>query len=125
MILQSGFISVDSFFFLSGLLISWVGMKEIVKQKGRIFRMIPKMYFHRYIRLTPTILFVMLFVMTLFKYLGDGPLWNQYLEGSTYECKRTWWINLLYVQNYVKEPIVSLKKYFLVQHFYNIQISSA
>lgn len=108
MILQTGFISVDSFFFLSGLLLSWVGMKEIVKRHGKVFRMIPKMYFHRYIRLTPTILFVMLFVMTLLKYFGDGPLWDQYLEGASYECTKTWWINLFYVQNYVKGSTVSL-----------------
>jgi hypothetical protein len=45
-------------------------------------------------------LFIMVYVPT-FKYWGDGPFWPQ--QGvETNECEKTWWTNLLYVNNFVK-----------------------
>lgn len=37
---------------------------------------------------------------TLIKYAADGPLWNQDgIEGKV--CQKSWWTNLLYVNNFV------------------------
>lgn len=102
---HNAFISVDSFFFLSGLLLSWIGMKEVEKRKGRIN--VPLMYLHRYLRLTPMVAFVMLFVMSLLKFFGDGPLFDEFLGRAKDKCETYWWMNLLYIQNYAAEPIVS------------------
>lgn len=103
---HNAFISVDSFFFLSGLLLSWIGMKEIEKRKGRIN--VPLMYLHRYVRLTPMIAFIMLFVMSLLKFFGDGPLYDMYMQRVSFKCESTWWMNLLYIQNYAADSIVSI-----------------
>lgn len=103
---HNAFISVDSFFFLSGLLLSWIGMKEIEKRKGRIN--VPLMYLHRYLRLTPMVAFIMLYVMSLLKFFGDGPLFDDYLSRATDKCEIYWWMNLLYIQNYAADVIVSM-----------------
>ncbi|XP_055844711.1 nose resistant to fluoxetine protein 6-like isoform X2 [Episyrphus balteatus] len=93
-----GTVSVDSFFFLSGLLIAWTCFREMDKTKGKLNVIL--MWVHRYIRLTPPLAVVILFYLTINKYIGDGP----YREDSItrhFQCKETWWSTLLYVQNYV------------------------
>lgn len=105
MFTHNAYISVDSFFFLSGLLLSWIGMKEIEKRKGRIN--VPLMYLHRYLRLTPMVAYIMLFAMSLFKFFGSGPLSDEFYRRATDKCELYWWKNLLYIQNYAVTAIVS------------------
>ncbi|KAL5284194.1 hypothetical protein ACFFRR_006458 [Megaselia abdita] len=102
----NGWISVDSFFYLSELLISWIGMKEIEKRKGWIN--VPLMYLHRYLRLTPMVAFLMLFAMSLLKFFGNGPFWDLFLKVGNDKCEDNWWMNLLYIQNYAADVIILL-----------------
>lgn len=95
---QTAFISVDSFFFMSGLLTCWVGLPELQKRNGKLNVLF--MYLHRYIRLTPMLGFVMLFVLSIIKVFGNGPLWPMYLKIAAINCEENWWQNLLYIQNY-------------------------
>ncbi|XP_069123535.1 nose resistant to fluoxetine protein 6-like [Argopecten irradians] len=88
-------LSVDSFFTLSGLLVSYLFMKEMKREKGRINWFM--FYFHRFWRLTPAYMLVLFLDMSLFRYLGDGPFWAK--EGIEPFCKDTWWTNLLYINN--------------------------
>ncbi|XP_055842470.1 nose resistant to fluoxetine protein 6-like [Episyrphus balteatus] len=90
-----GTLSVDSFFFLSGLLVAWLVLKELDRTRGKLN--IGMMYLHRYIRLTPALAAVILFSITINKYIGSGPIRTP-AEG----CDKGWWLVLLYVQNYVK-----------------------
>lgn len=57
------------------------------------------MYFHRYIRLTPVVAVVVLYIMSLYKYSGAGPMWMK-LGTQDKRCEESWWATLLYVQNY-------------------------
>lgn len=97
MFLQSGTISVDSFFFLSGLLLIWASLKEMERTKGKLN--IFQMYLHRYIRLTPIVAAAILFYVSLYRHIGNGPLWNDFISPCKL-CHQTWWATLLYVQNY-------------------------
>ncbi|XP_055841712.1 nose resistant to fluoxetine protein 6-like isoform X2 [Episyrphus balteatus] len=97
MFLQSGTICVDSFFFLSGLLLIWAGLKEMERSKGKLN--VLQMYLHRYIRLTPIVAAAILFYVSLFRHMGNGPLWNDFTSPNKL-CHETWWATLLYVQNY-------------------------
>lgn len=66
------------------------------------------MYFHRYIRLTPVVAVVILYIMSLYKYSGHGPMWMK-IGTQDDRCSDTWWATLLYVQNYVfPKKIVSI-----------------
>lgn len=48
MAIASGTFSVDTFFFLSGLLAAFLGLREMTKHNGKIN--IPMMYLGRYLR---------------------------------------------------------------------------
>ncbi|XP_031639007.1 nose resistant to fluoxetine protein 6-like [Contarinia nasturtii] len=98
MIILSAPISVDTFFFMSGLLVSINLLKHFEKTKGRIN--IPLLYFHRYLRLTPLLGVTFLISMSLLKFLGNGPVWPLLMTKDT-SCEKYWWSALLYVQNYV------------------------
>ena len=98
--ISNGFFSVDSFFFLSGLLVAYLTFREMKRKKGRFpFLMY---YLHRYLRLTPTYAFVLFFVWLLMMYLGEGPTFHLAAwEGSAHyqNCEKYWWTNLLYINN--------------------------
>ena len=96
-------VSVDSFFFLSGLLVTYIFMRNMERSNGK-FNII-MYYVHRYIRLTPLLAMVIAFICTLYVHLGDGPFWNQMAEeGTPAVCRDYWWRNLLYVNNLFDVP---------------------
>ncbi|KAH8421542.1 hypothetical protein KR009_012238, partial [Drosophila setifemur] len=97
MLLQSGNVSVDTFFLLSGMLLVLTTLREMERTKGSLN--VPLMYLHRLVRLTPVLALAVLLFMTLFPRLDSGPLWQQFTSSSDL-CKDTWWATLLYVQNY-------------------------
>ena len=68
---RNPWVAVDSFFVLSGCLLSYLTMKELDRSKGRLN--IPFFYLHRYIRLTGVYAFVVGFNATLWKFFNWGP----------------------------------------------------
>ena len=106
MIVFSGTVSVDTFFLLSGFLITWGMFKELDKRKSVN---IIYMYVHRYLRLTPSIAMLILVHMSLVKYIGSGPFWKAAYLSFEKACGKNWWVTLLYFQNYFrKDDVVSL-----------------
>ncbi|CAK8682945.1 unnamed protein product [Clavelina lepadiformis] len=95
--LTNHYFSVDTFFLLGGLLVFYLGMKQLTSTKGRMN--IPLMYLYRFIRITPIYAYSILFSMGLLKWLGSGPHWssNPMLPSST--CQDIWWTNLVYINN--------------------------
>lgn len=61
------------------------------------------MILHRYLRYTPLLAAILLFLVTLMKHIVFGPM--SYLEGGIWNivpnCQKWWWTTLLHVQNYV------------------------
>jgi hypothetical protein len=53
-------------------------------------------------RLTPSYMVVIFFYCTLMSRIGDGPLWDSKIKLEQERCQKSWWTNLLYVNNYVK-----------------------
>ncbi|KAK6195851.1 hypothetical protein SNE40_001194 [Patella caerulea] len=95
----NAFVAVDSFFVLSGLLVAYVVLSEMKRNNGTINWFM--FYFHRFWRLTPVYMMVLMIDVCLLHYIGDGPVWPQ--KGfEKNECRNTWWINLLYVNNLVE-----------------------
>ncbi|XP_055370763.1 uncharacterized protein LOC129605190 [Condylostylus longicornis] len=97
LLMLNGVLSVDSFFLLSGCLVSWIGLKTLNKTNGKLN--VFKMYLHRYLRLTPLLAAMVLFTASLQRYLGNGPFWN--FDQVEQYCQENWWSTLLYVANYV------------------------
>ncbi|KAH8295940.1 hypothetical protein KR018_006480, partial [Drosophila ironensis] len=90
--------SVDTFFFLSGLLLVAIGMRALERTKGKMN--VPLMYVHRYLRLTPILGVAILVYTSLLPHLTDGPLYDELGFFDYSACKKTWYWTLLYFQNY-------------------------
>ena len=97
-------LSVDTFYFISGLLTIYVTWRRITQTN----KFQPIAYtLLRYIRLTPPYLAVIGFAM-IFPMLSSGPLWHETVDPVANSCYKTWWINLLYINNFVDtENLVS------------------
>ncbi|XP_078593512.1 nose resistant to fluoxetine protein 6-like [Branchiostoma floridae x Branchiostoma japonicum] len=101
---SNSFVAVDSFFFLSGLLMSYLLIKQMEnsKENGKSvsFGMV---YFHRYWRLTPVYLFSMMLYIWVLPYMFSGPFWPPAPDGldPLENCADNWWTNLLYINNFV------------------------
>ena len=73
--IPGGFLSVDTFFLMSGFLVSCVLLPKLDTMPPGRYLWIAKAYLHRYLRLTPTLAFVMLMAWKIFPLFGDGPTW--------------------------------------------------
>ncbi|XP_068082673.1 nose resistant to fluoxetine protein 6 isoform X2 [Anabrus simplex] len=96
-------LSVDTFLVLSGLLVGYMFFQKVPKTNS--FNL-PMYYIHRFIRLTPALAIVLLLQISLLRYAGSGPLWSVFQNLLKTNCEdNNWWINLLYVQNYVEQAV--------------------
>ncbi|XP_044729189.1 O-acyltransferase like protein-like [Chrysoperla carnea] len=102
-----GTVSVDTFFIMSGFLLTLTFLKQIDRLKGKFPWIM--FYVHRYIRLTVGLLVVLIFTLTIAIKIGRGPFWNVLVQNGLVElCEKKWWSALLYVQNYANSDSVCL-----------------
>ncbi|XP_074654991.1 nose resistant to fluoxetine protein 6-like isoform X2 [Tubulanus polymorphus] len=103
-IVYAGYYSVETFFFLSGLVLTYISMKKMLDSGG------PKninwfmFYFHRFWRLTPLYLALWMIYVTFSSYFGDGPLYPDYssLEGSGHWCSYSSFLfHIAYINNFI------------------------
>lgn len=57
--------------------------------------------FHRYIRMTPLMMVIIGFCAILLRYVGNGPAWLSTIMMYDSWCRKNWWINALYLQNFI------------------------
>ncbi|CAF4631080.1 unnamed protein product, partial [Rotaria sp. Silwood2] len=101
-LIVSGLFSVDTFFVLSGFLTAVLFVRQITKEK-LTFRLFILYYIHRYIRLTPTFVLVILVSINLTPYFGRGPLYPSKQGFEPDGCShRGWWRSILYIANLFK-----------------------
>jgi peptidoglycan/LPS O-acetylase OafA/YrhL len=107
-------IAVDTFFVMGGMLLTRSMLIQIEKEKLNI----PKLYLHRYLRTTPVLAFLILLLMSIMKYFGDGPFWNWTLTLALKDsCQKYWWSALLHIQNYynpLEVVSISIKQSLLI-----------
>lgn len=89
----------DTFLLLSGFLVCWFLMRELDRQSGKINFLL--VIFNRYLRLTPALIASVFFTLTLYKYLGTGPLWVFIVNGREQPCRENWPKTFTYLQNYI------------------------
>ncbi|XP_062542684.1 nose resistant to fluoxetine protein 6-like isoform X2 [Armigeres subalbatus] len=102
MILTGGPQVVQTFFAMSGFLLAIQMIKyadDRSRSPGIVFLL--KAIVYRYIRLTPVYAFVILLQATWLSKLQDGPMWKVGTASERAFCRRNWWTNLLYVNNYL------------------------
>lgn len=101
--LTGAYFAVDTFFFLSGFLATFIMLKKfykVLEQKKyySYLKTIPFIYLNRFLRLTPTYFFVLLMYLKIVPLLSSGPFWNL-LDTDQSFCNQYWWTNLLYINN--------------------------
>jgi len=69
---------------------------DICSQKWQLYSH-PKNRKILFFRLTPSYLYLILFMMYLYPYLGNGPYWVA--SNELKNCKKYLWTNLLYINN--------------------------
>ncbi|XP_026282567.1 nose resistant to fluoxetine protein 6-like [Frankliniella occidentalis] len=89
-----GTLCVDTFFLLAGLLLAAVTRAD---RKSSF----PNIMFNRALRLLPVYAIVVLFCCTALPDMGEGPLWVEVAQPVADSCRKWWWSNLLFIQNYV------------------------
>ena len=94
---NNGYVGVDSFFLLSGVLVAYLTLREMKKKKR--FPLL-HYYVHRYLRLTPTYAFVLFFSWALASHLTNSPIVVIFGPQFFRTCKQYWWSNLLYINNF-------------------------
>ncbi|EGT37243.1 CBN-OAC-7 protein [Caenorhabditis brenneri] len=101
-LLLNAFVSVDTFFLLSGIVVAYLFFKNRPKEsqiKSPITWVL--FYVHRYLRLTPPYMIFIGFYIVYGQYV-QGPFsasqFNTLLPGLQI-CQNYWWKNLLYINN--------------------------
>ncbi|XP_046383567.1 nose resistant to fluoxetine protein 6-like [Ischnura elegans] len=111
-ILLGGTIVVDTFFTISGCLLSFIILTEYKKYKSQLS--IPILYINRFIRLTPLYMAVVGLYATLLPRISSGPMWPQRIKVESDRCSNNWWTNLLYINSFVKpEDMCMLQSWYL------------
>ena len=101
-VLPSGILAVDSFLLMSGLLVTYLTLRQLNKRKGKLKLTLSMYYIHRILRLTPVYIFVLFTYWFLTVHLADGPVWQQTIGTSSVfykSCEKYWWTNVLFINN--------------------------
>lgn len=97
----NGWVIVDSFFFLSGVLLVYTMLPVLDKAKGKVS--IALYILHRLVRLLPAMVGA-LSIQFLWPLLFRGPamLDNQVHDYMVASCEQNWWTNLLFISNWIE-----------------------
>lgn len=106
MLLLNGSVVIQTFFLISGFLLSIQFLKLKLKTKFHI-SYLWKAIIYRYLRLAPIYLYLIYFNATWFVRLQNGPIWKFMAETERTYCRKNWWTNLLFINNIINtnEPV--------------------
>uniref|UniRef100_F1KVE9 Nose resistant to fluoxetine protein 6 n=1 Tax=Ascaris suum TaxID=6253 RepID=F1KVE9_ASCSU len=100
-ILTNAYFAVDTFFFMSGLLVAFIWFKGYYRNKRRQMSLLAwiMFYVHRIVRLSPSYYLVIAFYTFVFRtFMKNMPNLLYHFPDS---CEENWWINFIYLNNYI------------------------
>ncbi len=95
---KSGTLGVDAFYLISGFFAACTFFSLFKNPDARNVKTVLLSYVHRYFRLLPVLLFTIVFVTFLIPVMKDQPF-NPYMKQQIENCKKSWYLDLLYVAN--------------------------
>ncbi|XP_033218540.1 O-acyltransferase like protein-like [Belonocnema kinseyi] len=98
-ILNSNIVT-DTFFLISAILLAYTVLTRNKKSPDVSLNLM-HLYVHRYFRLTPAYAMTIGFYATLFYKMGSGLDWDTWVGKNSDYCRKNWWTNLLYINNYI------------------------
>ena len=93
-LLVNGYYSVDTFFYMGGLLVAYLTFIELDRKRFNL----PLFYVLRYLRITIPMAFIVWFTASIMETLVTGPVAGLF---TTRGCQENWWHMLLYINVYV------------------------
>ncbi|XP_045034184.1 nose resistant to fluoxetine protein 6 isoform X2 [Daphnia magna] len=111
----NGLFGVDTFFLLSGLLVSFTQMRQLDLNRG--YFNLKRFYVRRYMRLTPVYAAVLAFLATLWPYIGTGPDWH-FVQRISKSVRENLWAQMLYINNYVNPHRFTSPAYGFAESWY-------
>lgn len=97
-LVSNSWLIADAFFFLSGLLLVYVGSAILSKSNGK-----SRFFFYivqRIIRLLPVLIGLFCFYLLMLNYVyGPVLLDDQVRRQLVYNCEQNWWKSLLFINN--------------------------
>lgn len=96
--------TVQTFFLLSGFLL-YITISEIFKKNEFNFKYFCIVILYRYVRLAPVLIYFVLFDASFLYDIGvnSGGYWKFFTEAQKTFCRRNWWTNVLFINNYVNQ----------------------
>ncbi|XP_070386524.1 nose resistant to fluoxetine protein 6-like isoform X1 [Dermacentor albipictus] len=107
---NNAWLAVDTFFFISGFFLLYAIYKQM-RSAG-----LGQVLFYlavRWWRLIPMAC-MGIFMLTLIRHFGEGPLWNEYIDAEIKKCNKNWWLLLLNVQNFLRHDELCLVPYWYI-----------
>ncbi|KAK6637531.1 hypothetical protein RUM44_007953 [Polyplax serrata] len=96
---------VDTFLMIGAFLLCRLLLVELEKRK---FVNPLIVYLARIIRLTPAYAVVIAIYCTWFYKFDSGPMWESRIGLERDRCRKSWWANVLYVNNYVSNEYLCM-----------------
>lgn len=94
----------DSFFLLSGILVTYVALNRLAAGKSKKkYVKLAAQYLRQVLHFSPVYAVVLFTYWLLTVHFADGPLWQRAVgvDSSLYEnCKENWWTNFFYINNF-------------------------
>nr|XP_018899951.1 PREDICTED: nose resistant to fluoxetine protein 6-like [Bemisia tabaci] len=90
---------IVDFFFVIGGFLAYLFIYRTLLQKKRVNLVM--VFFYRWLRIVPLYALVIAFYTFVMPSLGEGPVWNRFVERDVAYCRKNWWLNLLFINNYV------------------------
>ncbi|KAE9539481.1 hypothetical protein AGLY_004733 [Aphis glycines] len=91
-------VSVEIFFIVSGFF-TYIVIEERLRNGKSLKFMFLMIY--RIFRIYPMYITVIVIFAFILPYMGDGPLWKLIIYPEAEFCRKNWWTNLLFINNYV------------------------
>lgn len=101
MLIVNGINIVQSFFVIGGFLTSYLLMVHLQTEKGPTWLLFIKAFFIRYVRLAPLLLLTTMMHSSWLYRAGSGPFWDKVNFSERQFCRKNWWTNMLFIDNYV------------------------
>ncbi|GJQ80381.1 hypothetical protein Trydic_g12243 [Trypoxylus dichotomus] len=121
-IIIGGTVCVDSFFMLSGILVTYHTLDLLSLKNGRINWFFFVVY--RFVRLTPPYAIVILVYSTLLQFTGSGPMWRKVVLSLQKPCEKFWWSAILNIQNYMNpKSLCIVQSWYMTDDFLYYMLS--
>ncbi|XP_055839705.1 regulator of hypoxia-inducible factor 1-like [Episyrphus balteatus] len=120
----NGSVIVQIFLVMSSFLLCVNFQKSMALNKPGISEWF-KLIIYRYLRLAPSLGFVIFLNASILPRLQDGPFWRHVSEPEYILCRETWWTNLLFINNFTLRKSCLHQTWYIAADFQLYIIASA